>query len=152
MGLAMGSGQGYSPEAVPAGAGLPKVSDLGDVLAVDGPARLRYIYRFGTFGRGCQVAGLETKLNAMTLDKSLKRRGKLVRQRSVLSRPERIQRLKEADRWTEGDGVLGLPKVRVYKLVMKKKKVKKEEEGAEGEAAAAPAAGAGDDKKAKPAK
>jgi len=74
----------------------------------------------------------------MTMDKSLKVRLGLVRARSVLTRDERIQRLKTADRWQEGDDPFGLPKVRVYKLTMKKKKKKKEEEGA----AAAPAAAA----------
>ncbi|MEN6459155.1 MAG: small basic protein [Thermoguttaceae bacterium] len=80
----------------------------------------------------------------MTMDKSLKVRLGLARARSVLSRAERIQRLKTADRWQEGDSPFGLAKVRVYKLAMKKKKKKKEEEeGAEGaEGAAAPAADA----------
>jgi small basic protein (TIGR04137 family) len=77
----------------------------------------------------------------MTMDKSLKVRLGLARARSVLNRAERIQRLKSADRWQEGDSPFGLAKVRVYKLAMKKKKKKKEEEeGAEGAAAAAPAA------------
>ena len=82
----------------------------------------------------------------MTMDKSLKVRLGLTRARSVLTRAERIQRLKAADRWQEGDDPFGLPKVRVFKLTMKKKKKKKEEgegaEGAEGAAAAAPAAAA----------
>jgi small basic protein (TIGR04137 family) len=79
----------------------------------------------------------------MTMDKSLKVRTGLARARSVLNRAERIQRLKTADRWQEGDSPFGLAKVRVYKLAIKKKKKKKEEEGAEGaEGAAAPAAGA----------
>ena len=65
--------------------------------------------------------------------------------RGVLSRAERIAKLKEQERWTEGRSPLGLPKVRVQKLSMKKKKVKKEE-GAEG-AAAKPAAGAAAKKK-----
>ena len=64
----------------------------------------------------------------MTMDKSLKRRSALVRTRSVLTRAERITRLQEADRWTEDSTALGLPKVRVYKLSMKKKKKKKEED------------------------
>ena len=64
----------------------------------------------------------------MTMDKSLKRRSALVRDRSVLSRAERIERLKISDRWKEGDSPLHLPKVRVYKLTVKKKKKKKEEE------------------------
>jgi small basic protein (TIGR04137 family) len=79
----------------------------------------------------------------MTLDKSLKVRRGSSKARNVLTRGERMQRLKAADRWNDGDSPFGLPKVRVYKLTMKKKKKKKEEEGAEGAAAAAtPAAAA----------
>ncbi len=76
----------------------------------------------------------------MTMDKSLKIRLGLARARSVLNRAERIQRLKAADRWKEGDSPFGLAKVRVYKLAVKKKKKKKEEEGAEGAEGAAAAA------------
>jgi small basic protein (TIGR04137 family) len=84
----------------------------------------------------------------MTMDKSLQIRLGLARARSVLNRADRIQRLKSADRWKEGDSPFGLPKARVYKLAMKKKKKKKEEEeGAEGAAAAAPAAAADAGKK-----
>ena len=72
----------------------------------------------------------------MTMDKSLKVRQGLVRSRSVLTRAERIERLKASDRWKEGDDPLGLPKVRVYKISMKKKKKKKEEEEGATEAAA----------------
>ena len=76
----------------------------------------------------------------MTMDKSLKSRAGLARSRSVLNRAERIQRLKTADRWREGDSPFGLAKVRVYKLAVKKKKKKKEEEeGTDDAAAAAPA-------------
>jgi len=73
----------------------------------------------------------------MTMDKSLKVHRGLVRSRSVLTRGERIERLKASERWKEGDCPLGLPKVRVYKISMKKKKKKKEEEET---AEAAPAA------------
>jgi small basic protein (TIGR04137 family) len=82
----------------------------------------------------------------VTIDKSLRVRRGATRNRSVLTRVERIMRLRQADRWNEGDSPLGLPKVRVRKLTMKKKKKKKEEEegaaAAEGGAAAAPAASA----------
>ena len=75
----------------------------------------------------------------MTMDKSLRARQGLVRSRSVLTRSERIERLKAADRWKDGDSPFGLDKVRVYKIALKKKKKKKEaeetEEGA-GEATA----------------
>lgn len=69
----------------------------------------------------------------MTMDKSLRIRRGLIRSRSVLTRGERIERLKAADRWREGDSPFGLAKVRVYKLAMKKKKKKKKEEEEEGE-------------------
>ncbi len=89
----------------------------------------------------------------MTMDKSLKMRRGLARARSVLNRAERIQRLKSADRWQEGDSPFGLAKVRVYKLAVKKKKKKKEEEeGAEGTAAAAAAPAADAGKKEAPKK
>jgi small basic protein (TIGR04137 family) len=65
----------------------------------------------------------------MTMDRSLRARRGLIRSRSVLTRAERIQRLKTSDRWQDGDSPLALPKVRVYKIVMKKKKRKEEEEG-----------------------
>ena len=82
----------------------------------------------------------------MTIDKSLKVRRGATRNRSVLTRVERITRLQQADRWKDGDSPLGLPKVRVRKLAMKKKKKKKDEEegatAAEGGAAATPAAAA----------
>lgn len=68
----------------------------------------------------------------MTIDKSLKVRRGLITNRSVLTRAERLTKLIEADRWKEGDPVLGLPKVRVKKLSLKKKKKVKKEDDAEG--------------------
>lgn len=76
----------------------------------------------------------------MTIDKSLKVKGSGSQNRNVLTRAERIEKLIAAERFREGDKVLGLPKVRVVKLALKKKKKVKAEEGAEG--AAKPAAGA----------
>ena len=68
----------------------------------------------------------------MTIDRSLKVKTGMSRSRSVLTRAERLTRLKEADRWQEGDPVLGLPKVRVEKVSLKKKKkAKVVEEGDE---------------------
>ncbi len=68
----------------------------------------------------------------MTIDKSLKVRLGGSSNRSVLTRVERLEKLKESDRWQEGDSPFGLAKVRVRKLVMRKKKKKAAEEG-EGE-------------------
>lgn len=83
----------------------------------------------------------------MTMDKSLKRRSTLVRDRSVLSRAERIERLKVSDRWKEGDSPLHLPKVRVFKLAVKRKKKKKEEEAETEEGQQTEQAGAEETKK-----
>ena len=74
----------------------------------------------------------------MTIDKSLKVRTGMMRTRNVLTRAERIEKLKAADRWSDGDSVHGLPKVRVQKISLKKKKKAKtegeeEEEATEGE-------------------
>ena len=65
----------------------------------------------------------------MTIDKSLKIRAGGTKQRNVLTRAERLAKLIANDRWQEGDSVLGMPKVRVEKISMKKKKkVKKADE------------------------
>jgi len=47
----------------------------------------------------------------MSIDRSLKVKGALTRHRNVLTRPERIEKLQEEDRWQQGDSVTGLPKV-----------------------------------------
>lgn len=47
----------------------------------------------------------------MSIDRSLKIKGALSRHRNVLTRAERIEQLKEEDRWSENDSLLGLPKV-----------------------------------------
>jgi small basic protein (TIGR04137 family) len=47
----------------------------------------------------------------MSVDRSLKIKGALTRHRNVLSRAERIEALKEEQRWTEEESVFGLPKV-----------------------------------------
>ncbi|QDV28053.1 small basic protein [Aureliella helgolandensis] len=64
----------------------------------------------------------------MTLDKSLKVSGGAIKSRNVLTRVERIKRMAELDRWSEGDPVMGMPKTRVVKVSLKKKKKVKEEE------------------------
>ena len=47
----------------------------------------------------------------MSVDPSLKIKGALSRHRNVLTRAERIDQLKDEERWSEGDSLLGLPKV-----------------------------------------
>jgi small basic protein (TIGR04137 family) len=64
----------------------------------------------------------------MTIDKSLRRSGRLSRSRNVLTRGERIAQLQMEDRWHDGQSPVGLPKVRVMKTVVGKKKKKKEKE------------------------
>lgn len=86
----------------------------------------------------------------MTLDKSLKIKAGSSKQRNVLNRAERLAKLKETERWKDGDPAYGLPKVRVDKTALKKKK-KVKKEGEEG-AAAPTIAGTPAAKKAEPAK
>ncbi|MCR9118526.1 MAG: small basic protein [bacterium] len=64
----------------------------------------------------------------MTIDKSLKVKAGAIRSRNVLTRAERIAKLQESNRWQEGDDVIGLPKVRVIKVSLKKKKKAKKAE------------------------
>ncbi|MHC4204622.1 MAG: small basic protein [Planctomycetota bacterium] len=47
----------------------------------------------------------------MSIDPSLKIKGALSRHRNVLTRAERIEQLKDEERWSEEDSLLGLPKV-----------------------------------------
>ena len=69
------------------------------------------------------------RVRRMTIDKSLKIKAGSTKSRNVLTRPERLEKLIETDRWQEGDAIYGLPKVRVQKISLKKKKkVKKEDE------------------------
>jgi small basic protein (TIGR04137 family) len=68
----------------------------------------------------------------MTIDKSLKIKAGSVKLRNVMTRAERLAKLKEQERWQAGNSVLGMPKVRVEKPSLKKKKKVK----AEGEEAA----------------
>ena len=95
----------------------------------------------------------------MSVDRSLKLKDALVRHRNVLTRAERIETLKEEERWVDGTSVLGLPKVAHRKSAAgKKAKAEAAAEAAAGAAApgapatpgAAPAAGAGVTKAAVP--
>lgn len=70
----------------------------------------------------------------MSIDKSLKRKGGMAKQRCVLTRAERIAKMLEDGKFAADRSPYGLPKTRVQK-VMLKKKAKKE-----------PAEGEGDDK------
>jgi small basic protein (TIGR04137 family) len=99
----------------------------------------------------------------VTIDKSLRRKGRLARARNVLKRDERIAQLQTEERWPPGRSVLGLPKVRIIKTAVGKKKKKKTAEEADTTAAAAeatpaaagkgaPAKAAGASKAAAPAK
>ncbi|MHC4741761.1 MAG: small basic protein [Planctomycetota bacterium] len=47
----------------------------------------------------------------MSIDRSLKVKGALERHRNVLTRAERVEMLKDEDRWEDGQSVIGMPKV-----------------------------------------
>ena len=78
----------------------------------------------------------------MSLDRSLKAANSLVRHRNVLTRPERLARLAEEEKWTEAKSVYGLPKVANRKAAVVKAEKTETAEGAPPAAGAAPAAGA----------
>jgi len=70
----------------------------------------------------------------MSLHKTLKSKSSLVRHRNVLSRAERVEKLKEEGRWSPDQSPFGLAKVAHRKAAVggKTKKVEKApEEGAE---------------------
>ena len=83
----------------------------------------------------------------MSIDSSLKLKDALVRHRNVLTRAERIMKLKDEERWEDDSSVLGLPKVSHRKSHAGKKEAKEKEAaealaGAEGAPAAGEAPGA----------
>lgn len=71
----------------------------------------------------------------MSIDRSLKIKGALRRHRNVLTRAERIEQLKDEERWSEGDSLFALPKVAHRKSHAARKA--KEEAAVEGAAVAA---------------
>jgi small basic protein (TIGR04137 family) len=73
----------------------------------------------------------------MSIDRTLKIKGALSRHRNVLTRAERIEKLKDEERWSEEQSVFGLPKV-VHRKSHAGRKIKEElEKPVEGEVAAA---------------
>ncbi len=69
----------------------------------------------------------------MSIDKSLKRKGGMTRNRCVMKRSERILKMMEDGKFADGQSPFGLPKTRVAKTIIgkkKKKKAKEEEEAA----------------------
>jgi small basic protein (TIGR04137 family) len=93
---------------------------VAGLLCIDGG-----VSRAAQAGRLCYEFFGERQV---TIDKTLKRKGRLARSRNVLRRHERIEKLQFEDRWEEGRSPLGLPKVRVVKTVIGKKKKKKAKE------------------------
>ena len=59
----------------------------------------------------------------MSIHRSLKSKNMLTRSRNVLSRTERIEALRKAEKWEEGRSVFGLPSVRVQQPRKKKKEL-----------------------------
>ena len=58
----------------------------------------------------------------MTLDRSLKVKAGAIKSRNVLTRAERIAQLQKLEKFNEDESILGMPKVRVMKVSLKKKK------------------------------
>ena len=66
----------------------------------------------------------------MSLDPSLKSASSLTRHRNVLTRAERLDQLKEEEKWDESKSAFGLPKVGHRKAAVVKKEAAATEEGA----------------------
>lgn len=64
----------------------------------------------------------------MAIDKSLKVKAGSVKTRNVLKRSERYEKLVKQGKWNENSTVLGMPKVRVEKISLKKKKKTKDDD------------------------
>jgi small basic protein (TIGR04137 family) len=62
----------------------------------------------------------------MSIDRSLKIKGALRRHRNVLTRAERIEKLKDEERWSEGDSLFALAKVAHRKSHAGRKAAKEE--------------------------
>jgi small basic protein (TIGR04137 family) len=69
----------------------------------------------------------------MSIDRSLKIKDALERHRNVLSRAERIEKLKEEERWDEQQSLFGLPKVAHRKTHAGRKAAKEAAAAAEAE-------------------
>ena len=79
----------------------------------------------------------------MSLDRSLKAANALIRHRNVLTRAERLDKLKEEEKWNESKSVFGLPKVAHRKMEAIKGPPKAEvAEAVPGAPGAVPATGA----------
>ena len=59
----------------------------------------------------------------MSIHRSLKSKNVLTRSRNVLSRTERIEALRKAEKWEEGRSVFGLPSARAQQPRKKKKEL-----------------------------
>jgi small basic protein (TIGR04137 family) len=63
------------------------------------------------------------------MDQSLKVKAGAIKSRNVLTRAERVARMKEIGKFEEDASIVGMPKTRVMKVSLKrKKKVKKEDD------------------------
>jgi len=71
----------------------------------------------------------------VSLHKTLKSKSSLTRHRNVLNRAERIEKLKDEERWADGESPYGLPKVAHRKVSVggKTKKAEKTEDDAKTE-------------------
>jgi small basic protein (TIGR04137 family) len=77
----------------------------------------------------------------MSIHSSLRSQGALTALRNVLKRHERVRHLMTQGTWTEGQSVLGLPKIKQIRMKARKAAAKEKDE-ASAETPAAPAAGA----------
>ncbi len=63
----------------------------------------------------------------MSVHRSLKASSGIVKHKNVLTKKERISKLRSTDNWTDASTIYGMPKVGNRKLVARKKAKKKED-------------------------
>ncbi len=73
----------------------------------------------------------------MSMHKSLKSKSGLLRARNVLSREERIRKLRDNEDWSDGSSVFGLPKVKIESVSLRKKGGHESDESEDSDAPAA---------------
>ena len=78
----------------------------------------------------------------MSIHSSLRTAGKMRKHRSVLKRYERLKVLKDKNLWSDEKSPLGIPKVKMQRLKVKKEKAAAPDAAGAAVPAAAPAKGA----------
>ena len=81
-----------------------------------------YATTFIARGKSLELAKKPPPRFAMTMDASLKVKAGAIKTRNVLTRAERVRQMQKQGTFDQTESVVGMPKVRVIKVSLKKKK------------------------------